>query len=205
MESTSYINVTTSFIHGLQKYLSIRKIPLDHVVEVFAGNGELGLQLGLKPNHNVSDLLMHQDKWYRDEISSKWELEPYGVKKESAYQTVLRFYKEGGDVQLLIIGAPPPTNSYYCSNYEMAKALYYCYHAEMLFIGDLFSDAFASPKFFNHVKEVEDDHFKQYVESTYEERGYFKEKHIKVKPHLLRFSFCEDVNCDCREQVKINA
>ncbi|SHN26887.1 hypothetical protein [Gracilibacillus kekensis] len=199
MKVPSYISVTDQFINGMNVYLEQKNIALSEVVEVFAGNGQLGLRLGLEPDQNISDLLMHQDKWYRDEISSQWDLRPKGVIQESADETVVRFKNNQRPIKLIIVAAPPPANSYYCPSYAMAKNLHdYNPEAKMLFVGELNSDAFASVKFFEHVNKVEDRLFEKWIQNTYHQQGYFKDQGILVKPYLLEFSYCNDVDCDCK-------
>ncbi|MDQ0257329.1 hypothetical protein J2S74_004787 [Evansella vedderi] len=205
MPYESYINLTDKFIDSLREYIKKRQIPLEEVVEVFAGNGKLGLQLGLKKNNNISDLLLFTTDDFADEVNSNWERNPQGVVKESAYETIMRFYNSGQKISMLIIGAPPPANSYYCPSYKTIKALYDRFDAEILYIGEMNSPVFASPKFFRHLKAVPkniEKSFKSLVESNYDNRnGYFSSdlfyENVDVRPHLLKFVPCSSENCDC--------
>lgn len=126
MTYTSYIHITNAFVEGLAAYLKKKDIPLDEVVEVFAGNGALGLRLGLKADRNISDSLLYAEDGYEDDVNVHWDRKPPGVVPETAYETVLRFHaKERAKIRLLIMGAPLPALSTYCPSYEAAKALHY--------------------------------------------------------------------------------
>ncbi|TDF89186.1 hypothetical protein [Paenibacillus piri] len=212
MTYPSYINLTDSFVKGLHDYLKKKEIPLDEVVEVFAGDGRLGLQLGLNQGCNISDLLLYACDGYEDEVNMRWEKEPQGVVKETAYETVVRFgASEGASLRLLIMGAPLPANSYYCPSYQAAKALYHLFNAQILYIGEMYSRAFGSPKFFNHLAIVDDDpdnSFKNLVVDNYDsQNGYFTsaqfEEPVTVRPYLLKFVTCADEKCDCRDGSNI--
>jgi hypothetical protein len=202
MEYPSYINLTDDFIKGLSEYISKKGIPLDEVVEVFAGIGALGLQLGLKENCNISDSLLYADVGYEDDVNMNWERKPRDVAVESADETVIRFSaEEGRNIRLLIMGAPLPANSYYCPSYDTIKALHHRFDAKVLYIGEMRSLAFASPKFFRHVEEVEDDleeSFINLVKNNYHHTGYFAgelfDEPVVVQPYLLRFVQCADEN-----------
>ena len=207
----SYVHLTDSFIEGLKSYIKKKEVPLDSVVEVFAGNGKLGFQLGLKEGRNVSDSLLYASEDYEDDVNKYWEKEPEGVVVETAYETVIRFYEEELNINLLIMGAPLPANSYYCPSYAAAKALHYCFDAEILYIGEMSTFAFASPKFFKHMEMVKDDRegsFKELIMKTYDSQGgYFAsermEEKIEIHPYLLRFVTCQDEKCDCRDNTSI--
>ncbi|GAE27356.1 hypothetical protein JCM9140_3490 [Halalkalibacter wakoensis JCM 9140] len=208
MNYPSYINLSTEFIDGIGEYLQTKKIPLDEVVEVFAGDGKLGLQLGLKKNSHVSDLLLFASEDYEDAITEKWERNPDGVVAESAYETVLRFEAAENNIRLLIMGAPPPANSYYCPSYDTLKALHYCFGGEILYIGEMNSYYFASPKFFKHVEVVNDETFHHLVVKNYNNTdGYFSsrsfEKPADVRPYLLKFKLCMNEKCDCLDSSSI--
>ncbi|WP_077622348.1 hypothetical protein [Sediminibacillus massiliensis] len=213
MTGQSYVNLTSGFIEGLRSYLKNKEIPLKQVVEVFAGNGALGLGLGLEWNRNISDSLLFADYGYEDEVNRNWERKPVGVVKETAYETAIRFGAVG-DIppRLFIMGAPPPANSYYCPSYDAAKALHYLFNAKILFIGELSSSAFASPKFFTHVEKAEDDGdetFQRLVVNQYDNNdGYFASNRFRqplhVRPYLLKFVPCGEENCDCLDSSQIN-
>jgi hypothetical protein len=211
MKFPSYINLTNDLVNGIGEYLQKKRISLDEVVEVFAGDGKLGLQLGLRKNCNISDLLLFSSKDYEDDVNQNWESDPEGVVAESAYETVIRFGAEKNRIRLLIMGAPPPANSYYCPSYDVLKALHYCFDGEILYIGEMNSYYFASPKFFKHVKVVEDDNkrsFTNLVVKNYDNsNGYFTsqsfERPAKVQPYLLKFKSCRDETCDCLDNSKI--
>lgn len=212
MTYTSYIHITNAFVEGLAAYLKKKDIPLDEVVEVFAGNGALGLRLGLKADRNISDSLLYAEDGYEDDVNVHWDRKPPGVVPETAYETVLRFHaKERAKIRLLIMGAPLPALSTYCPSYEAAKALHYLFDASMLYIGEMNSLAFASPKFFRHVEIVEDDpeqSFQNLVYQNYDSgNGYFASEqfdgHAEVHPYLLKFVPCTDEKCDCRDDANI--
>jgi len=209
MKYQSYINVTNDFVKGIGEYLQKNQIPLDEVVEVFAGDGKLGLQLGLRKNDNVSDLLLFANNDYKDDVNENWTREPEGVVAESAYETVIRFSAKKNRIRVLLMGAPPPANSYYCPSYDVLKALHYCFDGEILYIGEINSFYFASPKFFKHVEVVEEDSFNNLVVKNYDNStGYFTsqwfEKPVEVQPHLLKFKPCMDKTCDCLDPSKIS-
>ena len=212
MSYPSYIHLTDEFIDGLGNYVKKKGIPLDEVVEVFAGNGQLGLRLGLKSRCNITDSLLYASDDYQDEVNKDWDKQPHGVAVETAYETILRFSAEDGlNIRLLIMGAPLPALSYYCPSYEAAKALYHRFDAQILYIGELSDFAFASPKFFAHVQQVQDDDeqsFQTLVADRYDSKhGYFAseafETPLDIRPFLLRFAPCSDERCDCRDDAKI--
>lgn len=205
MTYQSYINLTDDFVEGVAEYLKRKEIPLEDVVEVFAGNGKLGLQLGLKENCNISDSLLFATEGYEDFVNMKWEKNPKGVAVETAYETAIRFSAEGRNIRMMIIGAPLPANSYYCPSYEVTRALHHLFDATIFYIGEMFSPAFGSPKFFNHMEIVEDDveqSFTNLVINNYDStNGYFTSKifsePVILKPYLLKFKECTDEKCDC--------
>jgi hypothetical protein len=178
MTYQTYIHLTDDFVAGLRNYFLRKGIPLAEIVEVFAGNGELGLRLGLKEDCNITDSLLFASEDYEDDVNMNWERKPQGVVAETAYETVIRFSAEPGlNIRLLIMGAPLPANSYYCPSYEASKALYHRFDAKILYVGEMKSHAFASPKFFNHVEQVKDDleqSFTKFVQNQYDNKsGYF--------------------------------
>lgn len=214
MTYQSYINLTDDFIEGLGEYLRKKGISLDEVVEVFAGNGEFGLQLGLKKDCNISDSLLYASDGYEDDVNLKWERQPKGVVVETSYETVIRFSaEEGRNIRMLIMGAPLPANSYYCPSYDTVKALHHRFDAKILFIGEMSSLTFASPKFFRHVEEVKDDQelsFRNLVINSYDSKNknsYFAseifEEPVSLQPYILRFVECTDDKCDCRDDSSI--
>lgn len=211
MTYQSYINLTDVFVEGIGEYLRRKGIPLEEVVEVFAGNGKLGLELGLKENCNISDSLLFAVDGYEDFVNMRWDKKPKGVVAETAYETAIRFHAEDRNICLMIIGAPLPANSYYCPSYEVTWALHHLFDAQILYIGEMSSLAFGSPKFFAHMEEVEDDleqSFTNLVVNNYDSKnGFFTsklfEKPIVLRPYLLRFKECEDEKCDCHHDSKI--
>lgn len=212
MAYLTYINLSDEFVAGLKAYFHKREIPLDEVVEVFAGNGQLGLQLGLKEYCNISDSLLYATDGYEDFVNLNWDKEPYGVAVETAYETVIRFHAEPDlNIQVLIMGAPLPANSYYCQTYETAKAYHHLFGNEILYIGEMNSLVFASPKFFKHVELVEDDREQSFYNLVYRNydhtQGFFTsklfEKPVEVHPYLLKFVPCQDPECDCRDDSNI--
>lgn len=223
MNYQTYINLTDEFVEGLETYLKRKGVPIEEVVEVFAGNGALGLKLGLREDWNISDLLTYTYEEHKDSVNENWDSEPYGVVQESAFQTVIRFSaEEGNNIRLLIMAAPPEVEAtreemkmeaYCCSAYEAAKALYHRFDAKLLYIGEPDSGRFASGKFFRHLEPVEDDtekSFETLVVRNYDSKnGYFTSDHfeesIGVHPYLFSFQPCEEEECDCRDDSYIRS
>jgi len=209
MTYSTYIHITDDFVEGLKRYIRHANVSLAEIVEVFAGNGALATRLGLPDHRNYSDNLLFVNDGYDDEVNELWDRKPPGVVVETAYETILRFgAEEGHTIRLLIMGAPLPAHSNFCPTYEAAKALHYLFDARMLYIGERPSAAFASPKFFKHTIEAEDETFDQFVLANYDgSGGYFAsdnfETPVKVQPYLLKFVPCNDPNCDCRDDSRI--
>jgi hypothetical protein len=210
MNYQTYINITDDFVNGIKDYLNKKGIPLDTVVEVFAGDGTLGIEIGLKEDLNISDLLTFTYEEHKDDVNKDWPSKPHGVVEESAYETVIRFSAESDcNIRLLIMAAPPEGDD----AYEAAKALHHRFDAKILFIGDWDSIRFASSKFFVHMEDVVDDEersFETLVENKYDsENGYFTsdyfEEPIAVQPYFKRFKPCNVPDCDCRNDAKIRS
>lgn len=212
----NYINITSDFTKGLKKYLvEQRQADMEEVIEVFAGNGNLGQELGLDNEdyfYNITDSYDHRSEDVTpDEVCELWEDEYPHVTREGAEDTVIRFAASKKMINFLIMGAPPKAlynrgDVAYCGAYEAAKALHYLYNgnAQIIYIGNERNKDFASNLFFRHVKEIKDKEFEVNVIENYLDEGYFPYIDIEdIRPYLYKFSLCKDEECDCRDSSYI--
>ncbi|WEA47199.1 hypothetical protein [Priestia aryabhattai] len=212
----NYINITSHFTKGLKKYLlEHRQVDMKEVVEVFAGNGKLGQDLGLDNEnyfYNITDSYDYtSEDVIEDEVCEFWDVEYSHVTNESAEDTVIRFKGSNKVIKFLIMGAPPKAlrdsgDVSYCGAYNASKALHYLYNgdAQIIYIGNERIADFASELFFKHVEEIEDRDFNDNVVENYLNEGYFPYIYIEdVQPYLYKFSLCENDRCDCRDSSSI--
>ncbi|MCA0991400.1 hypothetical protein [Pseudalkalibacillus hwajinpoensis] len=194
----SYIAINHHFIEGINKWLNKKKINKDHVVEVCAGSGLLGMTYLALDDKNVTDSHCWEKGGYDIALDEEWKIFASGVTEESAVGTI----RSKDKIDVLIMAMPPKDDTAFHAALVLKKK-----HpkAKIIYIGTETPSFDGTSEFFYHLEDLEDPDFSDLVAKRYpDEISEFQQRTDEVRPiadsispYLKVFEYCTDSECAC--------